>query len=96
MPRATGMAEATIDCAISVETLEHIPPADISAILKEIHRILRPDGVALMQIDYWRIISRASTRTISSFNFLTYSDRGVGAIPVPSSVRQSTASQPIS
>ena len=44
--RATGMAEGTIDCAISVETLEHIPPADISAILKEIHRILRPDGVA--------------------------------------------------
>jgi SAM-dependent methyltransferase len=71
--RATGMAEATIDCAISVETLEHIPPADISAILKEIHRILRPDGVALMQIDYGDHF-KGFDPTISSFNFLTYSD----------------------
>lgn len=71
--RATGIEGGTIDCALSVETLEHIPPADISAILKEIHRILRPDGVAIMQIDYGDHF-KGFDPAISSFNFLTYSD----------------------
>jgi SAM-dependent methyltransferase len=73
--RATGFESDTIDCAVSVETLEHIPHDDIFNILKEVHRILRPDGVALMQIDYGDHF-KGFDPSISSFNFLTYSDEG--------------------
>jgi SAM-dependent methyltransferase len=71
--RATGLANDTIDCAVSVETLEHIPPDDILDILKETRRILHPDGVAVMQIDYGDHF-KGFDPSISSFNFLTYSD----------------------
>jgi SAM-dependent methyltransferase len=72
--RATGLEGGTIDCAVSVETLEHIPANDIFDILKEVHRILRPDGVALMQIDYGDHF-KGFDPSISAFNFLTYSDK---------------------
>jgi SAM-dependent methyltransferase len=72
--RATGLANNAIDCAVSVETLEHIPAADIAAILKELHRILRPDGLAVMQIDYGDHY-KGFDPSISSFSFLTYSDQ---------------------
>jgi SAM-dependent methyltransferase len=71
--RATGIENDTIDCAVSVETLEHIPPDDILDILNETRRILRPDGVAIMQIDYGDHF-KGFDPSISSFNFLTYSD----------------------
>jgi SAM-dependent methyltransferase len=71
--RATGLANNSIDCAVSVETLEHIPAADIAAILNELHRILRPEGLALMQIDYGDHY-KGFDPSISSFGFLTYSD----------------------
>jgi SAM-dependent methyltransferase len=71
--RATDLGADTIDCAVSVETLEHIPKHDIFDILKETHRILRPDGLALMQIDYGDHF-KGFDSSISSFNFLTYSD----------------------
>ena len=71
--RATGMESNTIDCAVSVETLEHIPKDDILNILKELRRILRPDGIALMQIDYGDHF-KGFDPSISSFNFLTYSE----------------------
>jgi SAM-dependent methyltransferase len=72
--RATELGNDTIDCAVSVETLEHIPKDDIFDILKETHRILRPDGIALMQIDYGDHF-KGFDPSISSFNFLTYSDQ---------------------
>jgi SAM-dependent methyltransferase len=71
--RATGLENDTIDCAISVETLEHIPKDDILDILVEVRRILRPDGISLMQIDYGDHF-KGFDPSISSFNFLTYSD----------------------
>ncbi len=71
--RSTGLPTGSIDCAVSVETLEHIPKNDIAAILKELRRIMRPDGVALMQIDYGDHF-KSFDPSISSFNFLTYSD----------------------
>jgi SAM-dependent methyltransferase len=71
--RATGIENDTIDCAVSVETLEHIPKDDIFDILREVRRILRPDGIALMQIDYGDHF-KGFDPSISSFNFLTYSD----------------------
>lgn len=71
--RATGLEAGSIDCAVSVETLEHIPRDDIGAILKELRRILRPDGLALMRIDYGDHF-KGFDPSISSFNFLTYSE----------------------
>jgi SAM-dependent methyltransferase len=71
--RATGFEDGTVDCAVSVETLEHIPYDDIFDILREVRRILRPDGIALMQIDYGDHF-KGFDPSISSFNFLTYSD----------------------
>ena len=71
--RATDLASGSVDCAVSVETLEHIPREDIRAILKELRRILRPDGLALMRIDYGDHF-KGFDRSISSFNFLTYSE----------------------
>lgn len=71
--RATDIENATIDCAVSVETLEHIPADDIFDILKEVRRILRPDGIAIMQIDYGDHF-KGFDPSISAFNFLTYSD----------------------
>lgn len=71
--RQTDLESDTVDCAVSVETLEHIPKGDIAKILKEVHRILRPDGIALMQIDYGDHF-KGFDPSISSFNFLTYSD----------------------
>lgn len=71
--RATTLPSGSVDCALSVETLEHIPRDDIAAILRELRRIVRPDGVLLMQIDYGDHF-RGFDPSISSFNFLTYSE----------------------
>jgi SAM-dependent methyltransferase len=71
--RATGLPSGSVNCTVSVETLEHIPRDDIAAILKELRRILRPDGVALMQIDYGDHF-KGFDPSISSFNFLAYSE----------------------
>lgn len=71
--RTTGLPAGSIDCAVSVETLEHIPKGDIAAILKELRRIMRPDGLVLMQIDYGDHF-KGFDPSISSFNFLTYSE----------------------
>lgn len=71
--RTTDLPAGSIDCAVSVETLEHIPKNDIAAILQELRRIMRPDGVVLMQIDYGDHF-KGFDPSISSFNFLTYSD----------------------
>ena len=73
--RATDLQTGSVDCAVSVETLEHIPRDDIRAILKELRRVLRPDGLALMKIDYGDHF-KGFDPSISSFNFLTYSDEG--------------------
>jgi SAM-dependent methyltransferase len=71
--RATGLPDGSIDCTVSVETLEHIPKADIAAILRELRRIMRPDGLVLMQIDYGDHF-KGFDPSISSFNFLTFSE----------------------
>jgi len=71
--RATGLPADSIDCAVSVETLEHIPKEDIAAILKELRRIVRPGGLIIMQIDYGDHF-KGFAPSISSFNFLTYSE----------------------
>src|SRR5262249_38309141 len=72
--RATGLAAGSLDCVTSSNTLEHIPEADIRAILRECHRCLRDDGVMSFLIDYQDHYSYFDD-TINGYNFLKYSDR---------------------
>lgn len=72
--RATGLADASVDYITSTSTLEHIPPADIRLILRESRRVLRPDGLMSMLIDYQDHYSYADS-SISVYNFLRYDER---------------------
>lgn len=50
--RNTGLPDGAFDLVTSTDVLEHVPVADISAILKESRRILRDDGLMRIRIDY--------------------------------------------
>lgn len=63
----------TIDCFCSNETLEHIPAADLLAILKATLPLMRPGALASHRIDYSDHFARDDAH-ISRFNFLKYSD----------------------
>lgn len=71
--RATDLPTNSVDCITSTSTLEHISPEDIRAILWECHRLLKPDGIMTMAIDYLDHYSFVDTN-ISAYNFLRYSD----------------------
>jgi SAM-dependent methyltransferase len=70
----TGIPAGSVDCITNTFTLEHIPPADVRALLRECRRILKPGGVLLSMIDYQDHYSYRDTR-ISIYNFLRYSER---------------------
>jgi SAM-dependent methyltransferase len=72
--RSTGLPEGSIDYITSTSTLEHIPPADISLILNECHRIMRVGGIASMVVDYSDHYSHFD-KTIGPYNFLQFSDQ---------------------
>lgn len=72
--RAVGLDSGSIDCITSTNTLEHIPPQDIQAILLECHRLLRDDGIASFRIDYQDHYAYFDDN-ISVYNFLKYSDK---------------------
>ena len=72
--RQTGLGAETLDCVTSTNTLEHIPPDEILAILRECRRLLRPGGRMSFHIDYQDHYSYFD-RGISVYNFLRYSDR---------------------
>lgn len=69
--RKTGFSDDSIDCITSTNTLEHIPPNDIKAILKECYRILKKDGILSFQIDYQDHYSYFD-KNISVYNFLQF------------------------
>src|SRR5262249_13944634 len=71
--RQTGLLARSLDCVTSSNTLEHVPPEDIRAILRECHRCLRDDGVMSFLIDYQDHYSYFDAN-ISGYNFLRYSD----------------------
>ena len=71
--RATDLPSNSVDCITSTSTLEHIRPEDIRAILWECHRLLKPDGIMTMAIDYVDHYSFLD-KNISGYNFLRYSD----------------------
>jgi SAM-dependent methyltransferase len=71
--RHTRLTRGFVDFLHSTNTMEHIPPADLSLILKECHQLLAPAGVLSLYIDYRDHYSYTDGK-ISVFNFLTYSD----------------------
>jgi len=72
--RAAGLASGSIDCITSTNTLEHIPPQDIQAILRECHRLLRNNGIMTFRIDYKDHYAYFDN-SISVYNFLQYSNK---------------------
>ena len=72
--RHTGLETGSIDCITSTNTLEHIPPQDIQAALRECHRLLRDGGLMSFRIDYRDHYSYFDSG-ISVYNFLQYSDK---------------------
>lgn len=46
LPPFSGLSDNTFDCVVSFQVIEHIQ--DDSFFLKEIHRVLKPGGVALL------------------------------------------------
>jgi hypothetical protein len=72
--RATGLPNGSIDFVTSTNTLEHIPPEEIRAILTECRRLLGDRGVMSFQIDYRDHYSYFDDR-LSVYNFLKYSER---------------------
>lgn len=72
--RACGLESASMDCVTNTYTFEHIPAADVRAVMKECRRILKPGALMLSMIDYQDHYSYRDSR-ISVYNFLQYSDR---------------------
>jgi SAM-dependent methyltransferase len=71
--RNTNYDDASFDICISTNTFEHIPPADIQAILSELWRIIRPGGVISAVIDYSDHYSHTDKK-ISPLNYLRFSE----------------------
>ena len=74
--RATDFSSMKVryDVVYSNNTLEHIPPVEIKKILEESKKILNPDAIHLHRIDFSDHFSHID-QSISSCNFLKYSDR---------------------
>lgn len=71
--RATGLADGSVDLVYSTATMEHIPPEQIRAIMRECRRILQPEGRICFTIDYHDHYA-SSDRTIGFMNFYQFSD----------------------
>ncbi len=71
---AFSSMKARYDIFYSNNTLEHIPPAEIKKIRVESKRILNPGAIHLHRIDFSDHFSNVD-QSISSCNFLKYSDR---------------------
>jgi SAM-dependent methyltransferase len=69
--RATGLADGSLDFIYSTNTLEHVPPREIMAILKECRRLLASGGALSFKIDYADHYSYAD-KSITVYNFLRY------------------------
>lgn len=66
----TGLPDSSIDAATTSLVLEHVPAASISAIYRELFRIVRPDGIVCSSIDMSDHFSHGDPR-VTPWNFLT-------------------------
>jgi SAM-dependent methyltransferase len=71
--RACGLPDRSVDLVSSTATLEHVPPDDIRAIMRESHRILRVRGLAVHYVDYTDHFAHFD-KSISVYNFLQFSE----------------------
>ena len=71
--RALDMPSGSLDCILSNNTLEHIPPAVASAILDEFRRVIAPDGIMSHFIDMSDHYAHVDS-SITVYNFLKFSD----------------------
>lgn len=46
--RRLPLADACSDAVVLVEVIEHVAPSDLSSLLREVHRVLRPGGKVLI------------------------------------------------
>jgi SAM-dependent methyltransferase len=69
----TNLPDASIDLAYSNVVLEHVPPAELDRLFREIRRVLRPDGYMLHLIDPSDHFAH-NDPSISSINFLRFSE----------------------
>lgn len=70
--RATAFPAGSIAAVMSTNTLEHVPLDDITKIMREILRVLRPGGLCSLVIDYSDHYSHTDCK-IHEYNFLRYS-----------------------
>jgi hypothetical protein len=72
--RQTGLAADSIDAVTTSLVLEHVPPDAIASIYREMHRVLRPDGIMCSSIDMSDHFSHSDS-TITPWNFLQLPER---------------------
>lgn len=70
---ACGLPDASMDVVVSSNVLEHVPPRALEAIHREMHRVLRPGGLAIHRIDLSDHFSHNNAR-VSALNFLKFSE----------------------
>lgn len=72
--RNTAYENESMDLIVSNVTFEHIPRNHIPSILKECHRLLKPNGIFSSRIDYndhWSYFDKS----ITPYNYLKYSEQ---------------------
>jgi hypothetical protein len=69
--RDSRLPEGSVDLVATTSTLEHIPPADLRAILRETRRLCHPRSVVSHIIDYSDHFAHGD-RQINVYNFLRY------------------------
>jgi SAM-dependent methyltransferase len=72
-PSSTGLDDQSVDLIFSNTVMQHVKPLDISRILNESHRILKPGGLMIHLIDMSDNFSHADP-SITSINFLQFSE----------------------
>ena len=72
--RATALPDASVDFVTSTNTFEHIPAEDVTPVLAECRRLVRPDGGLSFRIDLCDHFSYHDS-TVSPYAFLRYSAR---------------------
>jgi SAM-dependent methyltransferase len=70
---ATQMAAGSVDVHFSLNVLEHVPRATVSALFREAYRVLKPGGLVRHRIDTSDHYAHGDRR-ITEINFLKYSD----------------------
>ena len=70
----TNIPPSSLDWVISNNTLEHIPPPILEAILRELGRLLTPNGIMSHYIDMTDMYANSDAE-ITAFNFLQFTEK---------------------